>query len=440
MGIFVSTDAFIEEGYSMEIRNYEEDKGILVENHFIGLCPSIQSTVERFVQGVKEFPFENTMEENIRDFVSQSAEQLWTNAMEYVQGGANDDRPLYWARIKMEVALKNHFKSQMNGTSVIENTELSRLIQLLEEKSRNYTGIDFTGVPNVKKKILLTGFDPFGLKKNIQQSNPSGAIALALHGKTIKDESGNEGFIQSTIFPVRYQDFDNGVVEKVVTPLLQKSIVDYIISLSLNGNAFYFDLERFAVKKRGGFMDNMNIGSIKWHEIYKDVNYELFKSDIGEGNSYYETTLPIDKIVTKSVANNFLSIGQRVFFDQSYGIDDENFIIEHPIVKAIDNTVYNTNEKSFGESDIQAGNMMVGSGGDYLSNEIFYRISRARENINTTVQTGHYHVANPNGKLPLEISIRHPGIERLINSSTYNRFTLTEILQEIERVIKQIIK
>ena len=447
MGIFVSTDAFIEEGNSTEIRNFEEQMGlkeaptlgIPIEDFLIKNSSSIQTLVNEFEQKLKDLSNGTLSYETVSPWVKEYAERLWTNAMEYVQGGANDDRPLYWARIKMEVALKNHFKSQMNGTSVIENTELSRLIQLFEEKSRNYTGIDFTDIPESKKKILITGFDPFDLDYKPEQNNPSGIVALALHGKTIKDEYGNEGFIQTTIFPVRYQDFDNEVVEKVVTPLLQNNVVNYIISLSLNGSAFYFDLERFAVKKRGGFMDNMNIGSIKYLK-YTNVNYKLFKSDIGKGNNYYETTLPINKIVTKSIANNFLSIGQRVFFDQSYGIDDENFIVEHPIVRAIDNTVYNTNEKSFGESDIQVENMMVGSGGDYLSNEIFYRISRARENTNTTVQTGHYHVANPSGELPSGILIRHPDLGRLINSSTYQRFTQAEILQEIERVIKQIIK
>lgn len=39
-------------------------------------------------------------------------------------------------------------------------------------------------------------------------------------------------------------------------------------------------------------------------------------------------------------------------------------------------------------------NFLDGSGGDYLSNEIFYRVAQRREKIGSAVKTGHYHIAN----------------------------------------------
>jgi hypothetical protein len=43
------------------------------------------------------------------------------------------------------------------------NTNLSKMITLFEEKSRNYTGVDFGKAPAGMKKILIAGFDPFVL-------------------------------------------------------------------------------------------------------------------------------------------------------------------------------------------------------------------------------------------------------------------------------------
>lgn len=37
--------------------------------------------------------------------------------------------------------------------------------------------------------------------------------------------------------------------------------------------------------------------------------------------------------------------------------------------------------------------MTVGSGGNYLSNEIFYRVSKIRKEKNPTLPSGHFHVS-----------------------------------------------
>lgn len=154
---------------------------------------------------------------------------------------------------------------------------------------------------------------------------------------------------------------------------------------------------------------------------------------VGKGDEFYETTLPIDKIVTSSVANAFNPIGQMIFFDESY--IGNNSMNEHPIVKSINSNIIDSNSKS----QISITDIQDGSGGSYLSNEIFYRIARVRENNNSTVKTGHYHLANPNDELPKSIKDRNPDIENTITPSTYIKFTLSQILNEVQNSIKRCI-
>ena len=76
---------------------------------------------------------------------------------------------------------------------------------------------------------------------------------------------------------------------------------------------------------------------------------------------------------------------------------------------------------SFNISEITR-NSYEGSGGNYLSNEIFYRIARARTNANSSVRTGHFHLANTN-----------PDLSEA--PSTIAPFTLSQIITETENAI-----
>lgn len=93
------------------------------------------------------------------------AQKLWDAAVQAVQTGNLDDRPLYWARNKMQVSLKRNplFEKDIKFETSIVNrgSELEKIIQLFEEQSRNYTNIDFSKATG-KKKVLM-GFDPFQL-------------------------------------------------------------------------------------------------------------------------------------------------------------------------------------------------------------------------------------------------------------------------------------
>lgn len=295
-----------------------------------------------------------------------------------------DDRPLYWARNKMAIALKSH-------PQLLKSlTERNRLTKLFEANSRGFNSIDFSSA-GTKKKVLISGFDPFFLHptkagNNIYQSNPSGAAALALHGQTL---SGSPNvFIQSAIFPVRYQDFDQngglGIVEKFFDKFINPShpqtvAVDMIITLS-QGRLFQFDLEHYASRHRGGGKDNLNKPAVGPPSF-------KFPTSVA-GDEFYQTTLPHGKFVQ----GNTPALKYQRIHNEDYSYQNPSTgnnigtLVTNDTSKAPNTLTLTTTPKL---SEIKS---REGSGGDYLSNEIFYRVSRLRKNHNPALKTGHYHV------------------------------------------------
>jgi pyrrolidone-carboxylate peptidase len=276
------------------------------------------------------------------------------------------------------VRLKQHYlfenEIDFEKSIVKKGTELEKIIQLFEEKSRNYDGVDFSKAPAGKKKLLISGYDPFVLnpKKygNPLQSNPSGITALSLHGKTIGDYH-----IQTFVFPVRYKDFDEykngkGVVETFFEPHLQN--VDMIITVSQGGD-FRFDVDRFPCKHRGGFMDNMFWG------IEADGYNEQNFIQLSAGKEFYETTLPYKKIVPNK---NNPSDTFWTYFNQTFEAFGDKYNKEN-----VEGVMLNKKL-----SDIQTLTSILGSGSNYLSNEIFYRVAKMRTEQRPTLATGHLHL------------------------------------------------
>ncbi|MDP3930227.1 MAG: hypothetical protein Q8R57_14495 [Bacteroidota bacterium] len=432
--VFASKDFADQETNQLGLvykRNYEENIGYAnnkkdtskhIEDYFIeDINPNMKTEVDGFINALATVANDENAYQNIKTLVEDSAKDIWDEAVSFVKANISttpDDRPLYWARNKMQVALKSHpyFENQFLFSEVNPGSELEAMVKIFEEKSRNYSGVDFSGAPVGAKKILITGFDPFQLDPKykpygagLETSNPSGLAALALHNSTITDGT-NTGYIQVAVFPVRYYDFDRKVVENLVETYLQNNSIQMIMTLSLNGGNYYFDLERFAGKKRGGGADNLNI----------QLSSSGFKQiqDTEKGNEFYQTTLPVSNIITNQVASNFNLSSQRFFYDQSYIANNKR---KHITKDSINQP--NTNTDSFLISEI-SGKSEEGSGSNYLSNEIFYRVARIREKTGniSSVKTGHFHLPNPSsGNIPSDSSIVP--------------FTIVEIIEETKNAI-----
>ena len=152
-----------------------------------------------------------------RIITQQYGNQLWQMARDEVQSedSSYDDRSLYWARLKLSKFMREN--TRKHEPNLKFKSKPMQVFWDLERASRGQQDINFSD--KATKKILITGFDPFFLDRNIEQSNPSGLAALMLDGKTF--EVGDELIqIESAIFPVRFEDFDHGEVERFFKTLL----------------------------------------------------------------------------------------------------------------------------------------------------------------------------------------------------------------------------
>jgi pyrrolidone-carboxylate peptidase len=236
--------------------------------------------------------------------------------------------------------------------------QIQQLQAIINQVSRGYSDIRFS--PDSDIKILITGFDPFLLDRNIKQSNPSGIAALHLDNSLIEHQ-GKTIEIQAAMFPVLYKDFDQGIVEKVVEPFLKDNAIDLLATISMGRENF--DLEHFPGRRRSASApDNNNLfsgGSADNPVIPKLAQKPL------QGPEFVEFSLPYQAMMATQ--------GQY---------------------KVNDNRKVTTLEKSFEPNSLEElkGAIAVrGGGGGYLSNEISYRTVNLGNKLGTKVPTGHIH-------------------------------------------------
>ncbi|MFF3684523.1 pyroglutamyl peptidase [Streptomyces sp. NPDC002187] len=283
---------------------------------------------------------------------------LWERAVDRAQDrgpaavdlSRDDDRPLYWARLGMTAALR-----QWQPEFALTDAQRARLLDRLERSSR---GQDSMHLPAGKgiKRIVMTGFDPFTLDRDIRISNPSGAAALALDGTWIRTADGTTARIETAVFPVRWQDFADGTVERTLRPQLPKA--DLFTTVS-QGRVGRFDIERTNGAWRGGFPDNDNVSRTETVPV----------SDPASQPQWTTTTLPYAAVVAAPTGRFPVFDNTQVTEVPAGGTD--------PVVRANGPTPGSTARS--------------GGGGDYLSNEIAYRATLLRDRLGATVPGGHVH-------------------------------------------------
>ncbi|WP_299804463.1 hypothetical protein [uncultured Shewanella sp.] len=316
--------------------------------------PDVVSRYQAFVSNLSEKYSQHSDELKVTQMVAHQGLRLWQQAVRDVQSGHLDDRSLYWNRLAMRELLKTQ-KPDFNLASWQQDI----LIKAVEKSSRGFSDLNFKDDAQIK--ILLTGFDPFFLDRNIDQSNPSGLAALALDGYRFKID-GKQAQIETVMIPVRFADFDEGMIESLLTPIYRDNSVDIIFTVSMGRDDF--DLERFPGRNRSASApDNLNVltGANKLAPIAPKFNGGSLN-----GPEFVEFSLPITAMQA----------------------------VKGPW-KVNDNHTVSTLERGEFESgslaQLQGATSVEGSGGGYLSNEISYRAILLQKQFNSSIPVGHIH-------------------------------------------------
>lgn len=274
--------------------------------------------------------------------------KLWEHARVIAQQqGDTDDRPLYWTRLQMRQVIRQFNPGSRFTLSAVQRNQL---IEGFEASSRGMPtgGAELRWIDNVKR-ILISGFDPFQLDRNISQGNPSGAVALALDGKVIRHprRRGLMGQIQGVVLPVRFGYFDQGHVEHFFRPYIQgANPVDMVMTISQGGNDFEF--EEYGSRFREPALD--------------DNERELGGTPVlPPGAEFTRSTLPRAGM-RREVLGRTGPLAEESEFS---GIDAGGRSVSGPSRAHPDPS--------------RLVRATGGSGGTYLSNEVFYRTTLLRD-------------------------------------------------------------
>src|SRR5690242_15415433 len=173
---------------------------------------------------------------------------LWEAAVRRAQDPhatqGDDDRPLYWARLSMTLALR-----QWTPRFPLGAADRAALAHDFEYASRGITSSAFHPSPGTRQ-LFVSGFDPFQLDQEIRRGNPAGAAVLRLDGRVL-DVNGTRVQVQAVVLPVRYADFDQGIVEDAFRPhyLPGPQRADMVTTIS-QGRPGRFDLEVWNGRRR----------------------------------------------------------------------------------------------------------------------------------------------------------------------------------------------
>lgn len=283
--------------------------------------------------------------------------ELWRVARDAVQGGSLDDRPLYWSRL----AALREARARCDAA-----TACAGALAAWEHATRGVGDAGF-GDEETDLHVLVTGFDPFALDRHLDQSNPSGVAALALDDRVLT-VGDRRVAVQALLFPVRFADFDDGLVETLIRPPLETGEVDLLLTVSMGRDAF--DLERFPGRRRSSTApDNLGIRTGASPEAPQIPPLGAMPLP---GPEFVEFSLPVEAMRAAG--------GPWPVHDNRTVTTLEQGTFEAPSLAAL------------------AGQTAVrGSGGGYLSNEISFRTVRLARELGVAVPVGHLHTPRIEG-------------------------------------------
>ncbi|ABE56249.1 conserved hypothetical protein [Shewanella denitrificans OS217] len=340
--------------------NYQQNVEGLRANKALQAMPDIVQRYQGIYQGFSQQYQQSQNELQLTALAASHGTRLWQQAVRDVQSGFVDDRPLYWGRLMMQNQL-----GQLRAGFSVASWQKAILQKTIEKTSRGLSDIQFDPANDIN--VLLTGFDPFFLDKDISQSNPSGVVALALDGYRFT-VNGKKVQIETAMIPVRFNDFDMGLIESLLTPWYRSRQVQMVLTISMGREGF--DLERFpGLNRSAEAPDNLNSVT---HASPSYPKPPLFNGRQLMGPEFVEFSLPVSAMA--AVKGPWKVTDNRRVTSLAKGSFEANSLAE-----------------------LASETSVEGSGGGYLSNEISYRSLLLKQQLGLTIPVGHIHTPRVSG-------------------------------------------
>ena len=307
----------------------------------------------------------------VEELVARHGEALWERAVARAQGEAQigtidryDDRPLYWARLHMTRALR-----QLEAPFELSGVQRNALVHILDRSSRGITTVEWPEDPGGARRVMISGFDTYSLDQSLRNSNPSGATALQLDGRTLQTDAGPV-VVQAVVFPVNWTDFDQGVVEDAFGQVLVtgEDRADLIMTISQTSRG-RMDVEQWAANARGGSPDNNR------NTLFGPISRPSHWPQPFDSPQWIETTLPYEAMIAAGTG--------------PWPVVLNDGICEWPA-----GTFPSPSAVRCQDDPSEGSTAASGPGGSYLSNESMYRSNRLRIGLQADdVPGGHLHIS-----------------------------------------------
>jgi hypothetical protein len=289
-----------------------------------------------------------------RRAVERAGRDLWEWATGQARAGAADDRLLYWTRLEMARVLRSFEPAWLRPPAMNPDRARRARLALLDTFERASRGMDTAGFTDRDadiRRVVVAGFDPFGLSVSLERGNPSAAAALALDNQLLGSASVRAR-VQAAVFPVRYADFDEGLVERFFGPFLSGARpARLIMTISMGGSAD-LELEEFAGRRRStatGGPENLGRpggGTPDRPRVIPGAE---------GGPEFLRTNVPSSTLGA-----------MRGTLGRSTALPGETTVREIPAGR--------TQPRTAAGGPTRGSTAVEGSGGGFLSNEIFYRV------------------------------------------------------------------
>lgn len=327
----------------------------------IQAVPAIATWLNNFEAQVAGITNDTSAGTILQNLATTAADDLFALAVTHAKANF-DDLVLYYTRIRGRYSLRHH-PYYLGKDAEREATTL-----IYENLSRNLSNLSFAAAGAGHKKILLLGLDVDYLF--YKDKDAATVCALALDNENLVSGAVNAR-VRSAVLPRRYDLLKNGMLETALKPFFTANSIHMVIVIGLDSIGGNFDVERIASRHQGHHFDNEN--DVPDGEIGTTAAFKPF----------YETSVPVAAMVPGP-----FGAGQTIYYDESASSSMTDKL--HPTKGGA-----NGNANSYPIADLTGG-PLEGSGGDFIPNELFYRLCHLKATTaGCTVKVGMLTVPKP---------------------------------------------